>query len=208
VVLALGRRRDGIRAFGLPAAGALVLLLLTPLGSIFASRLFEGRTEGTSSSLRFALPFEYLVPRWQQDAFTMAFGAGPGAAERFVQTTRFGVELQSPALLKLLVDYGMIVAIAMTFFVCLVLLHGTATPALAVAAVLTYEVLNSALLLPNVLVLSWALVAATPSYRHGPAPDPSEPDPPEHLRRTDPLREHAQATGRPVDAVRDELARR
>jgi hypothetical protein len=125
-----------------------------------------------------------------------------------VQTTRFGVELQSPALLKLLVDYGMIVAIAMTFFVCLVLLHGTATPALAVAAVLTYEVLNSALLLPNVVVLSWVLVAATPSYRHGsgPSPDPSELDPPEHLRRTEP-REHARPAGRPVDAVQ-ELTRR
>jgi len=195
-VLALSRRRDSIRSFAMPALGALIVLLLTPLGSVFASRALEGRTEGTSSSLRFALPFEYLVPRWQLDAFTMTFGAGPGAAERFVQTTRFGVELQSPALLKLLVDYGMIVAIAMTFFVCLVLLHGTATPPLAVAAVLTYEVLNSALLLPNIVVLSWVLVAVTPSYRHGLAPGPSEQDRAARLRGTEPGPRHAQ--GPPV----------
>ena len=162
-VLACTRRRARLRLLALPSVLAGVVLLTTPLGALFAGRALESRAADTSSSLRFSLPLELLIPRWQLDAVTMLIGSGPGSAERFVLGTPYGVELQTPALLKLLVDDGLLAAVMMTLFVFVALLHGARVPPVAVGLLLAYAVLNSALLLPNIVVLLWVLATATPS---------------------------------------------
>lgn len=171
LVLVLQRGLSVLRPLLVPLGLALCVAALTPVGAVLADRLTETGDSGSSGSLRFVQPFQVIGGTWIEDPARAVLGAGPGASERLAVRVAGSTALQQPAPLKLLYDYGAVAAVVFLASLLWVFLSGAPLPALTAALVAAWVILNSALLLPAVVVLLWTLTSLVSSARE-PAPRP------------------------------------
>jgi len=158
-VLLLRRGIGAVRPLLVPLLITLTVAAFTPVGTVLLSRVTETGQSDSSGSLRFVQPFQVIGGAWLSNVSTALLGAGPGASERLAVRVAGSTALQQPAPLKLLYDYGAVAAVV--FLVCMlwVFVAGAPVPGLTAALVTTWVILNSALLLPVVVVLLWTFTS-------------------------------------------------
>jgi hypothetical protein len=149
--IALSRGFKYALATLLLSALAVVLLALTPAGSLFGQRAGETSSSGSSGNLRFVQPYTRLYDiSFDGPVVTALVGQGPGAGDR--QAIRYqaetGLPLISPNVPKLIVEYG-IPAMAL-FMWFIIYVFGARAPSIpfAIALFTFYAILQGALLLP------------------------------------------------------------
>jgi hypothetical protein len=89
---------------------AVAAAALTPLGSGYLSRTTEAGTTGSSSSLRFVLPYSSLLKAAVDGPFFTLFGHGAGTADTFLDVRGLG-QITRPIVPKVVFEYGTLGAI-------------------------------------------------------------------------------------------------
>lgn len=169
-VIALSPRRRNLVSLVLPMVAAVVVAFATPVAARFATRLTEGGSEGTSLSLRVVEPYGALLPPWLADPVTTLLGDGAGAATEYTSGGAQG--LLAPVVPKLLLEYGGIGAALFLLFLLWSLLAGGGERPWTLALMVSYLVLNAALLQ---VTLALATVLFVHLLRPWPAPPAEEP---------------------------------
>lgn len=159
VLLAVQRGLRALRPLLLPVAVVLSIVAVTPVGPVLAERVTETSDSDSSGSLRFVQPFQVFGGAWLEDVDTAVLGAGPGASERLAVRVAGSTALQQPVPLKLLYDYGALATVY--FLICMtwVVMSRAPVPIVAVGLLAAWLVLNSALLMPVIIVLMWSLTS-------------------------------------------------
>jgi hypothetical protein len=155
------------------AAGAS----LTPVWTNFATRSNELGADDTSSGRgRFIEPYLFMADRLSSDPRTLESGLGPGNGK--LDTDRTGQLVMNPVV-KATVEYGLVVGVMWMLFLHYCVLRTGMPFVVAVVAIIQYDFLNGALLVPLHLLYCWILAAA-----HAPQPAVSNaamPSRPPHL---------------------------
>ena len=149
-----------------PLVVALAVAVVTPLGSLFATRSSEFHGNNTSSSLRLILPYDLLVPAIRADISTMLLGRGPGEADRLIAATRID-GLLTPTTAKLGLEYGLVGGIVFLLFLLYVFLNGSTRLPWMPGLLLAYFILNAALL-QTVLALAPLVFLSLLKVNEGP----------------------------------------
>lgn len=197
------------------AAGllTLVVVLVSPVGSLLIARSGEVVTQGSSGYLRFVQPYTEVATGLAQDGRRYVVGAGPGTADRVLTSDRFGgaaVVYTIPA--KLLFEYGVIAASFVLLFFLVSVYRGSPLPVIASALLSMVFLLSGALLQPHTAYLAWLLssvwgegrtsrraLATTPPPSRLPA---REPAPSRRPERQPPAHPRPPAAGRGAPAPR------
>lgn len=145
VAMAYGRRRRNLRVLVPPVAAAALLAWNTPIADRYLLRITEVGNDGSSSSLRFVQPYERLLQVWLPDPWGIAVGNGAGSATRLTGADQVG-GLLVPIVPKLLIEYGIVGTALFLFFLLWSLLQGPGGGPWAVGLLVSYLVLNAALL--------------------------------------------------------------
>jgi hypothetical protein len=130
---------------------------LTPIGSIIAPRLSETTSTNTSGNARFIAPYTLVADGLSRDIPALLVGRGPGAVARTGGNALFNpdaVEINYPAVPKLAAEYGLITAIAFTWFIAVGIAGRARAPTIAAGLLLLYFVLSGSLLQPATLYTS------------------------------------------------------
>ncbi|MFC3686818.1 hypothetical protein [Aquipuribacter hungaricus] len=143
-VLAAGPARRRLLVLVVPVLLAVVVAAVTPVGERFLTRLTEVGNEGSSLSLRLVEPYERLLPSWALDPAAVLLGYGAGAGTDATAAGTAG--LLSPALPKLLLEYGGPGTVVFLLFLLWSLVAGGGARPWAPALLVSYLVLNAALL--------------------------------------------------------------
>ncbi|WP_299038898.1 hypothetical protein [uncultured Pseudokineococcus sp.] len=146
LVLALGPGRRRLGLLVLPAVGALAIAVVTPVGELFLRRATEISSPGTSSSLRLVEPYTVVVPAYLEAPGGLLLGNGAGSVTEVAGAPGVGVGLLTPILPKLLFEYGLVGAVLFLLFVLHVLAAGWRDAPWVPGLVVSYLVLNAALL--------------------------------------------------------------
>lgn len=154
--LLLSIRRN--RALLIPIISGLVIAFFFGAFNSIIAKALEGFTGNTSTALRLTLPYKYLTPYWLEKPI---LGWGPGQASNIVADTHVIWGLQASTLMKLLVEYGLLGALALgtTLVVCL---RRTGAPLYILIAMLSAWGIPAELLLSSSLVL--LLLFAIPNW--------------------------------------------
>ena len=151
VAIALSRGLKFTLVLAVAAALVIIVIPLTPAGSVFSSHASETSSQGSSGNLRFVAPYQRLFDSSLQSGLTQALeGQGPGAGDRqaaayFNETS---LPLISPTLPKLIVEYGVLAALAFMAFFLFTLGSSPPSVPLALALFTFHAVLQGALLIP------------------------------------------------------------
>lgn len=151
VAIAFSRGLKFTLALAVVAALVIIVIPLTPAGSVFSSRASETSSQGSSGNLRFVAPYQRLFDSSLQSGLTQELvGQGPGAGDRqaAVYFNETSLPLISPTLPKLIVEYGIPAALAFMAFFLFALGSSPPSVPLAFALFTFYAVLQGALLLP------------------------------------------------------------
>ena len=167
LVLAFSHRRAVLRKLVPALVLGLVLALATPLGSLYLGRSTEIAGGDTSANLRLVQPYQLLLPVWTASPESVLVGEGAGAATTVIQqATREAVT--TPAVPKLLVEYGALGAIPVLLFLGWVLLGDMRGRPWAIGLVFGYLVLNAALLQVTFAIGTVLLIRLVPGLPPGP----------------------------------------
>lgn len=158
-VLVLQRGLGVLKPLLVPLVLVVGVVAATPLGGVLLERATEPGDPDSSASLRFVTPFEVIGGAWLADVPTAVLGAGPGASERLAVRVAGSTALQQPVPLKLLYDYGALATVYFLAGMMWVLLFRAPVLPLAAGMLMSWLILNSALLLPAVVVLLWTLTS-------------------------------------------------
>ncbi|MFQ1003241.1 hypothetical protein [Modestobacter sp. SSW1-42] len=190
IVLALGQRRAVLRKLVPALVLGLVVAVATPLGSLYIGRSTEITGGDTSANLRLVQPYELLVPVWTASPASVLVGEGAGAATTVIQqATREAVT--TPAVPKLLVEYGALGGIPVLLFLGWVLLGDLRGRPWAIGLFFGYLVLNAALLQVTFAIATILLVRLVPGLPPGPVRRLAMRGRPRPAPRSDPLPEPA-----------------
>ncbi|MBA8793241.1 hypothetical protein FHX74_000835 [Friedmanniella endophytica] len=160
VVLVLTGRAAVLRRYALPGAALVLVFGLTALGESVFSRVNEGTSSDSSTSLRAIEPYSYLWPRWISDPASVVFGAGAGASRQEVTGSAI-TGLLVPNVAKVFFDYGVVGGVLLVAVMVAVYLR---SPDLAVslalaASMFTLQAAAPALVLCSLLTVTlWAPV--------------------------------------------------
>lgn len=138
-----------LRLMAMLVAGG-VAVALSPVGSIFASRLEESASGRRSAEGRFSAPYELTASRLSDDAIAVLSGKGPGAAERLSRQVEeeSGLTAVFPVVPKLALEYGLpAVALFLWFVLTSTLVSAPSLP-LSVSVLVMYLTLSGSLLQP------------------------------------------------------------
>lgn len=179
----------------LALAAVVAVALMSPLGTLMFSRVFEASDTNSSTSMRAIEPYSYLVPRLLTDPAGLLFGQGPGSS-RLVVGDRGISGLLVPHIAKLVFDYGLVVG-SLLLLVTVVAHTRSPFPALAYSLLFSLLTLQgSAQPLVNcVLAVAtwWAPYQALRDRDAGRQERPTRPDDPLAPGETDGLEPAAQA---------------
>ena len=170
LVLALAR---GSRQIGpLLLLGVMaVLVALSPVGSLFTSRIAEFSTDKTSADSRFIAPYRLASATLSSDPATLLAGTGPGGAERLSRQVkeRTGVTAVFPVVPKLAVEYGVPATAVFLLFVFVAVLRRIVSLPLSLAVLVMYLTLSGSLLQPATvfMLLVFASLFAADHVRAG-----------------------------------------
>jgi hypothetical protein len=137
---------------------AVLALSLSPAFSLYSSRATEAKSSDTSGSLRFVQPYTNM---WTEMADTrvLLLGQGPGYGDRqsrlYIANT--GLPLQFGTLPKLVVEYGVVAAVAFLLLVVPAFTAGPGGTGLKAAVLIFYFVLGGNLLAPGAVYLALLL---------------------------------------------------
>ena len=108
LVVMLGFRSRTLVVRYVPVAvGAVVAILLTPVGQLLLGRSTEFQSDNSSTSLRALQPYQLLYPLWREHLSGVLLGYGPGSSQRLVEAS--GVTgLLVPSPVKLFFEYGLL----------------------------------------------------------------------------------------------------
>jgi hypothetical protein len=144
VMLLFAMDDRGVRRLAVPLAVAVVLALVTPVGSRLVDRIGEINSPGSSAYLRLVAPYAVVIPPVLDDPLALAMGFGAGQAEAYAAD--FGPDsMLTPYLPKLLFEYGAIGTVAFSLFALSVFLRGITRPVVP-GLLFAYFVLNAAFL--------------------------------------------------------------
>ncbi|CAO5181160.1 O-antigen ligase like membrane protein [Frankia sp. AiPs1] len=168
--------------------GLIVLIIsLTPASSIFAARATETSSSTSSGSLRFVQPYQRTWEALGKDPLTVAFGTGPGFADRDASAffSRTGLPLNYALIPKLVLEYGVVGTVVFASFIVAMFVRGSQSFVLSGSILIFYTVLSGGLLAPVVtglglLLVAWFTVSPEDAVRTradglGPAPPSSPP---------------------------------
>jgi hypothetical protein len=133
------------------AAVVAVLVLLTPVGSVFSHRSTEAGVTNSSGNARFVAPYVQVINGYARDVPTMLVGRGPGAIARSTGSAFFnpdGIEVNYPVVPKLAAEYGFVATLAFTWFITVAILRGARSPTMGAVLLVLYFVLSGSLLQP------------------------------------------------------------
>lgn len=178
-VVALGVS-EGRRHLVRMAAGVVVLaslVALSPVGSIFTSRLDESSSSTSSAKGRFSVPYEVSVSDLTADPLTLSTGQGPGAAERSSAQLKdeTGLTAVFPVVPKVALEYGLPALVIFLCFIVTSTLSRVPSTALALPALVMYFALSGSLLQPVTVYTVYALTSlfAVGGARSRPEPLPA-----------------------------------
>jgi hypothetical protein len=167
LVLILVRARRRIRPGHVVAAGlAAALLFLSPAATLLLDRSDEVSQQGSSGNARFLQPYLEAAAGLEADHQRYAVGAGPGSAERLLESARDGIGypvLYSP-LPKLVFEYGLVAGGLFLMFILLSMFDGAPWPVVPATLIVMTLFLSGGLLQAQTAYLAWLLTGfgATP----------------------------------------------
>ncbi len=158
-VLILLRAPNRIRPRAVVAGAiCLTIVFLTPAAGILLDRTGEAGRSGSSGSLRFVQPYTGAIAGLQQDPSRYLVGAGPGAADRLLASTRSGGEAVVYGIIpKVAFEYGLFSLVVFVAFLLLSVLRGPPVPVLAGSTLFMMFFLSGSLLSPHVIIAAWLL---------------------------------------------------
>lgn len=143
-------------------AVALAVALVTPASDVLFSRLSEFDSQTSSLSLRFNLPYKEVASGMAEQPQRWVSGAGPGAADRYLESgrERAGLYVVYTLPSKALFEYGLIAAAVLISFMCVALFR--APPSVVLPGTLFFWLffLGGYLAAPYVAWAAWALSPA------------------------------------------------
>lgn len=153
VVLSVRRGPRFTAAALLLIAVVVALLSFTPAAKPFESRLTETKSNQSSGSLRFIQPYNRMWAGLGKDPASVAFGQGPGFADRdgatFMSDT--GLPLNYAMLPKLVLEYGAVGAAFFLIFLLPAFARGSPSGELSGATLVFVTVLSGSLLSPTIM---------------------------------------------------------
>lgn len=162
-LVALGvtsQRRQLLRmAAAVTVVGGLVAI--SPLGSVFTSRIDESSSSTSSAQGRFIVPYASATSTLSADPVSLLTGRGPGAAERISEQKEadLGVTAVFPVMPKLAVEYGVPALVIFLAFILASTLWKVRSVALALPVLLMYFVLSGSLLQPVTVYTVYAVTS-------------------------------------------------
>lgn len=169
VALGASRRdKQFLRVIVMFVAGVMAVAV-SPVGSVFTSRLKESASGTSSADGRFSAPYEVTASTLSGDALSVLTGEGPGAAERLSRQmeTETGVVAVFPVAPKLALEYGLPAVVLFLWFVLTSTLRGTPTRVLSLSVLVLYLTLSGSLLQPATV---YVLFAFTSLFSRDPSP--------------------------------------
>ena len=160
-VLILLRAPNRIQPRVVVAGGiCLTIVFLTPAAGILLDRRDEASQSGSSGSLRFVQPYTGVIAGLQQDPSRYLVGAGPGASDRLLASTRSGGEAVVYAIApKLAFEYGLLSLVVFMAFLLVAVLRGPPIPVLPATTLFMMFFLSGSLLSPHVIITAWLLTS-------------------------------------------------
>jgi hypothetical protein len=133
----------------LALVGVLVAGLVSGLLDGVIAKALEGFGANTSSGLRISEPYKYLPNYWLDKPI---FGNGPGSVTRIIEASGL-LQLQSPAILRMLVEYGIAGFVIWALIVCLAIITSRAPWSIRIAVLAAYLIPTEGILSPVVVAL-------------------------------------------------------
>jgi hypothetical protein len=161
VVLLKSTGRRAVRVV-VPLVLAVGVLLVTPVGTLFNTRVVEERKdEASSTNARFVEPYERLYDDLSQSVEHVVVGSGPGAAQRDADDlfVRRDLALLYPVVPKLVFEYGVFAGLFFACFVAFALLNRTPSLVVASTVLLMQFFLSGGLLQPHTIFLCYVLTS-------------------------------------------------
>lgn len=143
-------------------AGAvcLTVVFLTPAAGILLNRRDEASQSGSSGSLRFVQPYTGVIAGLRQEPSRYLVGAGPGASDRLLTSTRSGGEAVVYAIApKVAFEYGLFSLLVFVSFLLVAVLRGPPVPVLPASVLFMMFLLSGSLLSPHVIITAWLLTS-------------------------------------------------
>lgn len=129
--------------------GLLVAALVSGLLDGVIAKALEGFGANTSSGLRITEPYKLLPDYWLQKPI---FGNGPGSVSRIVEQTGL-LQLQTPPVVRTLVEYGVLGVLIWAAIVCLALGTSRAPWSIRLAVLAAYLIPTDGFLSPTLAAL-------------------------------------------------------
>jgi hypothetical protein len=146
-------------AFRNAAALAVVAALgsFTEFGGLVFQRVFEFRSDDSSTSLRVREPYRALLPEWTRHAAGTLLGYGPGSSQRTISETSIeGVLVTTP--IKIFFEYGIVGGLLLAGFV-LICYWGGPSRTLSVSLLISIWLLQAGL--ASVIIMMPVLLTVT-----------------------------------------------
>ncbi len=158
VVLVASPARRQLRRYVVPGAIVLALGLGSPFGQSIVSRLGEGTSEQSSTSLRAIYPYQYLWPDWAADLSGVLFGFGPSSSQTLAEQSGI-LGLLVPTPIKIFYDYGLLAGavLAAMILLCFVGGHSRAVAVSLLVSLWTLQPGTTTILVvvPVLLLVTW-----------------------------------------------------
>lgn len=158
LVLALSPARHLLRRYASVGTALLVLSVATPMGRSILSRLGEGGTDQSSTSLRAIYPYEYLWPSWIADASRVLLGLGPGSSQSAASESGL-LGLMVPSPIKIFYDFGLVAGVFLAAMI-LICYAGGHSRVLALSLLVSLWTLQpgtttTLVIVPLMLLVTW-----------------------------------------------------
>jgi hypothetical protein len=145
-----------------PLVVAVGVLLATPVGTLFNTRVAEERGDATSSTnARFIEPYKRVYDDLSGSVEHLVIGGGPGSAQRDADDlfVRRDLALLYPVVPKLMFEYGLFAGFLFAGFIAFAFLNRTPSLVVASAALLMQFFLSGGLLQPHTVYLCYILTS-------------------------------------------------
>lgn len=151
LALAVSRRDKELVRLIVALLAAGLAIGLSPVGSLFASRLDRSAGGVESAQGRFIAPYQLTVSMFTEDPASVLAGRGPGSAERLSErvTRATGITAVFPVIPKLAYEYGLLAAALFGCYVLTCALGDVPSSALSVTVLVFYLTLSGSLLQPT-----------------------------------------------------------
>lgn len=169
-VLVLAIRRGGAWTARIVAVALVAGLIVsvTPIGQVLLDRSGESSEAGSSGNARFVAPYTNVTDAMNRDQSVFIIGRGAGAVDADQAFFNpLGINVNYPALPKLLGEYGVIATLIFLAFILTVFLRNVPSPTVGMMVLLLYFVLSGALLQPQTVYLCWLLTGLFAAGRAG-----------------------------------------